>query len=284
MHSLRTPLNWLRSDGRHFQIISQIGFLFYGILWLGWDADWKNYVAIFTGVLTAQGLAIRFAGYPMHSLKSALITGLGLSLLMKANDPLLYLFAALLAIGMKFLTKVNGKHLWNPANFGIVAAATLSGEAWISPGQWGSNALIVFIVGTAGLAVLSNIKRLETGVAFLATYAALEYARTVLYLGWEHDVLLQKLGNGSLWLFSFFMITDPMTTPNHRKLRILWAIVVGGISFYAANFYFVTGAPFHVLFYLTPFTPLLDHFTPRIAAFTWKKNHSSETHIQQSSI
>jgi Na+-transporting NADH:ubiquinone oxidoreductase subunit NqrB len=218
----------------------------------------------------------------MDSLKSALITGLGLSLLMKANDTLLFFFAALLAIGMKFLSKVNGKHLWNPANFGIVAAAALSGEAWISPGQWGSSALIIFIVGTAGLAVLSNIKRLETGLAFLITFAALEYIRTVLYLGWEHDVFLLKLTNGSLWLFSFFMITDPMTTPNHRKLRIAWAIVVGAVSFYLANFYFINGAPFWTLFFLTPFTPLLDTLTPRLSAFNWKKNSQPISNLQNS--
>ena len=180
MHSLQNTLAWLRSDGRHFQIIAQISFLGYGILSLGWDAEWLNYIAIFSGVLFAQGLAIRFAGFPIESLKSALITGLGLSLLMKANHPILYLCAALLAIGMKFFTKSNGKHLWNPANFGIVTAAVLSDEAWISPGQWGSSAVIMFIVGTAGLAVLSKIKRLETGVAFLITFAALEYCRTVL--------------------------------------------------------------------------------------------------------
>ena len=284
MHTLRNTLVWLRSDGRHFQIIAQISFLCYGVLLLGWDADWQNYLAIFSGVIVAQGLAIRFAGFPMDSLKSALITGLGLSLLMKANDPWLFLFAALLAIGMKFLTKVNGKHLWNPANFGIVAAAFLSGDAWISPGQWGSSALIIFIVGTAGLAVLSNIKRLETGLAFLITFAALEYIRTVLYLGWEHDVFLLKLTNGSLWLFSFFMITDPMTTPNHRKLRIGWAMIVGAISFDLANFYFVNGAPFWTLFFLTPFTPLLDALTPRIASFIWKNESTTKKHIQHQSI
>jgi Na+-transporting NADH:ubiquinone oxidoreductase subunit NqrB len=284
MHTLRNTLVWLRSDGRHFQIIAQISFLCYGVLLLGWDADWQNYLAIFSGVIVAQGLAIRFAGFPIDSLKSALITGLGLSLLMKANDPWLFLFAALLAIGMKFLTKVNGKHLWNPANFGIVAASFLSGDAWISPGQWGSSALIIFIVGTAGLAVLSNIKRLETSLAFLITYAALEYIRTVLYLGWEHDVFLLKLTNGSLWLFSFFMITDPMTTPNHRKLRIGWAMIVGAISFYLANFYFVNGAPFWTLFFLTPFTPLLDSLTPRIASFIWKNESTTKKHIQHQSI
>ena len=284
MHSLQNTLAWLRSDGRHFQIIAQTSFLGYGIFHLGWDADWPNYLAIFSGVLFAQGLAIRFAGFPIESLKSALITGLGLSLLMKANHPILYLCAALLAIGMKFITKSNGKHLWNPANFGIVTAAVLSGEAWISPGHWGSSVVIMFIVGTAGLAVLSNIKRLETGIAFLLTFAALEYCRTVLYLGWENDVFLLKLSNGSLWLFSFFMITDPMTTPNHPKLRIGWAMAVGATSFYLANFHFLNGAPFWTLFFFTPFTLLLDRITPTITSFSWKKHSATSSNTQQISI
>ncbi|MFK7968736.1 MAG: RnfABCDGE type electron transport complex subunit D [Bacteroidia bacterium] len=38
--------------------------------------------------------------------------------------------------------------------------------------------------------------------------------------------------NGSLLLFTFFMITDPMTTPNARKPRIVWAILIGIVSFF----------------------------------------------------
>lgn len=264
---------WLRSDGRHFQIISQVAFLCYGIFSLGWDADWRKYLAAFGGCLFAQLLAIRFAGLPSHSLKSAMITSLGLSLLMKANSPWLYLFAALFAIGQKFIVKIHGKHLWNPANFGIVIMILLSGEAWISPGQWGSGALLVFIIGTGGLAVLSNIKRLETGISFILTIFLLEYVRTIVYLGWEWDVLFQKLSNGSLWLFALFMITDPMTTPNARSTRIIWSVVVASISFYLTNFKFIHGAPFWVLFFATPFTPLLDLMIKR-PSFQWMKKQT----------
>ncbi len=267
---ISTFTHWLRSDGRHFQIISQVGFLCYGILALGWDADWRKYLAAFGGCMIAQLLAIRFAGVPSHSMKSAMITSLGLSLLMKANSPWLFLFAALFAIGQKFLVKINGKHLWNPANFGIVLMILLSGESWISPGQWGSGALLVFIIGSGGLAVLSNIKRLETGISFMLTFAFLEYCRTILYLGWEWDVLLLKLSSGSLWLFALFMITDPMTTPNARSTRIIWSIVVGGISFYLANFKFINGAPFWVLFFATPFTPIFDLLIKK-PTFQWLK-------------
>jgi Na+-transporting NADH:ubiquinone oxidoreductase subunit NqrB len=251
-------IQWLRSDGRHFQIVSQIGFLCYGILALGWDADWQKLLAAIGGCIASQLLAIQFAGLPAHSLKSALITSLGISLLLKANSPWLFLFAALFAIGQKFITKVNGKHLWNPANFGIVLVIMMSGEGWISPGQWGSGPLLIFLIGTAGLAVLSNIKRLDTGITFIVCLAIFEYFRTIFYLGWEWDVWFLKLSSGSLWLFALFMITDPMTTPGNRIVRIIWAICIAGISFYLTNFKFINGAPFWVLFFATPLTPLLD--------------------------
>jgi Na+-transporting NADH:ubiquinone oxidoreductase subunit NqrB len=259
---------WFQSDGRHFQIVSQVTFLCYGILALGWNADYANYLMAFAGCVIAQLFAIKYAGFPAHSTKSALITSLGLCLLLKANSPWLFLIAALFAIGQKFLIKINGKHLWNPANFGIVLVIVLSGDAWISPGQWGSGALLAFIIGTAGLAVLSNIKRLDTGIVFILTIAALEYVRVILYLGWGHDVWLHKLTNGSLWLFAFFMITDPMTTPGAKPVRIVWSMIVAAIAFYLSNFKFINAAPFWVLFFATPFTPALDAFMQG-KAFHW---------------
>jgi Na+-transporting NADH:ubiquinone oxidoreductase subunit NqrB len=272
----KDKIEWLRSDGRHFQIISQVIFLVYGVFALGWDADWRKYLAAFGGCILAQFAAIRFAGLPSHSMKSAIITSLGISLLMKANSPWLFLFAALFAIGQKFLVKIKGKHLWNPANFGIVLMILLSGEAWISPGQWGSGALLVFIIGSGGLAVLSHVKRLETGIAFILTLAFLEYCRTILYLGWEWDVLLLKLSSGSIWLFALFMITDPMTTPNARWPRIIWSMAVAGISFYLSNFKFINGAPFWVLFFATPFTPLFDALVKH-PIFHWKNTNAKQS-------
>jgi Na+-translocating ferredoxin:NAD+ oxidoreductase RnfD subunit len=89
----------------------------------------------------------------------------------------------------------------------------------------------VFIIGAAGLGVLSKVRRLDTGFIFIATYAILEYCRTILFLGWGHDVWLHKLSSGSFWLFALFMITDPMTSPDNRKARIAWVITTAVISF-----------------------------------------------------
>ncbi|MFN8698610.1 MAG: DUF2330 domain-containing protein [Flavobacteriales bacterium] len=274
LSSIHSLIHWFRSDGRHFQIVSQLLFLGYGILVLNWDTDVYNFIAAFAGTVGTQLLFIRRELAPWHSLRSALITALGLSLLLKANSPLIFFFAGSIAIGQKFAFRINGKHLWNPAAFGIVVAILLSGDAWVSPAQWGSAAILVFIIATAGLAVLSRVGRLETGMAFILTLIAAEYIRTVLFLGWEHDFFLHKLSSGALWLFAFFMITDPMTIPANRMARIVWASGVALVSFYLSNFHFINAAPIWVLVCATPLSPLIDRLV-RGELFQWRLTKTS---------
>ena len=276
---IESHLTWLASDGRHVQLISQLSFLAYGIVFLGWDSDWLNYIMAAAGCMTIQLLGIRYAGLSSDSWKSAMVTTMGLCLLMRANHPILFAIAGMLAISQKLAFKVNGKHLWNPANIGIVAVILFSGDAWISPGQWGTGALLIFIIGTAGLTVLGRIKRMETGIAFIVTFAFLEIARTKFYLNWEWDVVLQKLSSGSLWLFAFFMITDPMTTPNHRVARIIWSAAVAVTAFYLANFKFLPGAPFWSLIFFTPLVPLID-YVMKGQRFQWTMRPSNSEHTK----
>src|SRR6266566_49602 len=71
--------------------------------------------------------------------KSALISGLSLCLLLRTNSLLLAMTAAFAAIAGKFVLRWNGKHIFNPTNFGLVIAMLCAGErVWVSPGQWGN--------------------------------------------------------------------------------------------------------------------------------------------------
>lgn len=267
-------------DARHYQILAQVLFLSYGIFILDWDKHYLNYVGAFSGTLLVQSLGIYFTKSDWNGLKSATITGLGISLLLQANSPWIFFIAGAIAIAQKFAFRINGKHLWNPANFGIVVSVLLSGAAWVSPGQWGTEALLILIISSGGLAVLTKAKRIETGLVFLLSTAILEYFRTSVYLGWGPEVILHKLSTGSLWLFAFFMITDPMTTPNKRSVRIGWTVFVALLSFYLTNFWFINSSVQWVLFLATPFTPYIDKIF-RETSFQWKNNsHISKTTMQ----
>lgn len=251
-------LTYLRSDARHYQILFLSTFLCYGIFMLGWDLDLVKYFTIFATAIAVQLLGVRIVGGNYASIKSALITSLSLCLLFKSNSYVVVVLATTLAIGSKFVLRYKGKHFFNPANFGIIATILLTQNAWISPGQWGSGTVLLFLVGSLGTFVLYRVGRIDIGLSFLGSLFCLQAYRSIVYLGWPLDFLAQQFTSGSLLLFSFFMITDPVSTPNNLKVRIIWAIIIAYISFVLTNYYFINAAPLWVLFFISPLTPFLD--------------------------
>jgi len=200
--------------------------------------------------------------------RSPLITALALSLLLRVDHPSTMVLASALAIGSKFLIRIEGKHLFNPANFGIIAGLLLTQDAWVSPGQWGDEVWYALIFLGAGGLVLKRVGRWDTTVAFLGAYAGLEALRN-LWLGWGWDVWNHRLMSGSLLLFALFMVTDPRSIPNARPARVLWAMAIALLTFVLRNDAYLPTAVFWALFALAPLTPLLDRLWPA-ERFVWR--------------
>lgn len=216
--------------------------------------------------LSEKNSSIFASSLQAASLKSSLITALGLSLLLRADHYTTMLLAGFLAILSKFLFQVERKHFFNPANFGIIAALTLTSDAWVSPGQWGDDGWYVLLFAGTGGIVLKRVGRWDTTIAFLGTYAVLEAIRN-LWLGWTWDVFFHRLMSGSLLLFALFMITDPRSIPNARISRLLWAGCIGVLTFILRNQFFVSTAIFWALFALSPLSVILDFIwsAPRLS-------------------
>ena len=214
------------ADPRDYQICFLDTFLGLGLL----TRDWSIRPELILSVIVSCGVTqlvitslFKPTENPVWALKSALITGLGLSLLLRTDRVSTMILAGSLAIASKFIFTAAHKHWFNPANFGIVIAPILTPDAWISPGQWGANLwYLLLFIGLGGI-VLGRVGRWDTSVAFLGVYTLLEVARNTR-LGWTWDVSLHKLMSGSLLLFTLFMITDPRSIPNARSARIAWAI------------------------------------------------------------
>jgi Na+-translocating ferredoxin:NAD+ oxidoreductase RnfD subunit len=62
-------------------------------------------------------------------------------------------------------------------------------------------------------------------VAFIVSWTALVFARSV-WLGEPLSIPVHRLENGALLLFTFFMISDPKTTPDSRAGRIVFAMLI----------------------------------------------------------
>ncbi len=272
-------LSNLFKDARYFQIIFQSIFLSYGILFLHWRNESWLYATYFTTSLAVQFVCEYFLGrknIPLlqrlkNGIPSVLISSFGLSLLLKTNYWWVAVFAAAVSILSKYIIRINGKHIFNPSALGIVAAIFLTGNAWISPGQWGSGAVILFGVLSLGFIVTTRVQKLDVSLAFLGTFAGLLFVRQIIYLGWPMDHFIQSVSTGSLLLFSFFMITDPKTIPDHTAVRIVWCIAIAVVAFYLTAFKFMNGAPIFVLVLAQPFVPILDKFF-KARKFKWAKS------------
>ncbi|MEH1906824.1 RnfABCDGE type electron transport complex subunit D [Nostoc sp.] len=208
------------------------------------------------------------------SLRSALITSLGLSLLLRADHWTTMAIAAASAIASKFLFKFGDKHFFNPGNFGIISALVLTSDAWVSPGQWGEEWWYALLFAGTGGMTLQRIGRWDTTAAFLGAYSLLEAIRN-LWLGWTWDVYWHRLMSGSLLLFALFMITDPRSIPNSRIGRVVWAVCIAGLTFILRNYFFVSTAVFWALFALAPLTILIDvlWLAPR---FAWQEGDEGD--------
>ncbi len=259
------PAN-LFKDARYFQILFQSIFLSYGIFFLHWQNEGWLYVTYFLTSIVTQFLCELAFGkneQPVlasfkKGIPSVLISSFGLSLLLKTNLLWIAVFAAFVSILSKYIICMNGKHIFNPSALGIVAAILLTGKAWVSPGQWGSGIVILFAVLCLGYIVVTKVQNLSASLSFLGVFAGLLFIRQIIYLGWPMDYFLQSISTGSLLLFSFFMITDPKTTPNHSMAKIIWCAAIAAVAFYLASFKFINAAPIFVLVFAQPLVPLLD--------------------------
>lgn len=255
-------------DPRLYQIAVLTSLVVYGVVVLEFGIHWQNAVAIVSTALTVQWVGGRFAGLPGFDPRSPLITALSLTLLLRTDSVTLAMLAAVIAIGSKFVIRVNGKHVFNPANVAIVSTMLLSDHAWISTGQWGNAAIGALALACLGVIVLTHAKRAETTIAFLGAYAALLVART-LWLGDPIDIAIHHVQNGALLIFAFFMISDPKTTPNTASGRILYACVVATLAFVIQFVFYQPNGPVLALCMSAPLVVLID-VVRRGRIYDWK--------------
>jgi hypothetical protein len=214
-----------RPDPRPYQIAVLSLLLVYSWARLDLEIVPGQAVSILAAALLTQLAATRLTGLPRFDPRSALISGLSLCLLLRTDRPGLAVAGAVVAVASKFVVRLDGKHVFNPSNFALVAMMLATGQVWVSPGQWGSVAVLGFLLAAAGGLVVSRAGRADVTWTFLAAYATLLVGRA-LWLGDPLAIPLHRLTNGTLVLFSFFMISDPRTTPDSRAGRIVFAVLV----------------------------------------------------------
>jgi enediyne biosynthesis protein E5 len=188
---------------------------------------------------------------------------------LRADTAWLHAAAGVIGIASKFIFRIDGKHIWNPAGFAIVVLLFTSNDVWISPGQWGTAVWFAALLGFFAILVLHAARRSDMALFFLGCHAALLLARAA-WLGDPLVIPLHQLQSGAILIFAFFMISDPRTSPDARLGRFLFAASVAVLGHYLAFFMQMRPALYFALIAISPLTLLIDRILPA-ERFAWTK-------------
>jgi Na+-transporting NADH:ubiquinone oxidoreductase subunit NqrB len=249
------------SDPRLWQIGVLASLLLYGLTVLGFDTDAGRVALIVGTALAAQWAATRIWKLPFFDPRSALISALSLCLLLRTRFWWLAVVIALVTIFSKFVLRWRGKHIFNPTNFGLALGILFVPGVWVSSGQWGSFAIFASFMICLGSLVIHRAERSDVTIAFLLSWCGLLLARAT-WLGDPWAIPFHQLQSGALLLFSFFMISDPKTTPDSRPGRILFAFLVACGAYYIQFKLFTPNGLLLSLVGCSLLVPLIDILLP----------------------
>jgi hypothetical protein len=177
----------------------------------------------------------------VHFLLPSHISGLAVSMLLYPNARLMpIVFATAAAIASKYLFRVTvagrNRHYFNPSNFGIALTLVLFHWVGIAPpymftenllgiGDW---ILPGILVTTGSILNARFTKRMPLILAWFAGFAAQALIRGAVTDAPLFAGLLPMTGLAFL-LFSFYMVSDPATTPVSTGGQVLFGAGVAAV-------------------------------------------------------
>ncbi len=271
---------WQRLDARWFQILFLASFLGLGAFARDFALTPLQVALTFASALLTQ-VAWQW-GLDLPSKKgwggylSALISSFGMCILVRAESAWVHPLLACAAMSSKYLIRTGPaeckSHVLNPANLAAFAAWAWMPGAWLSPGQWGADSMAALWFLALGGLVTQRIQRWDVSLSFLGVWVALLAGRLVL-LGYAWNpgaaMWLQQVSNGAVLLFAFFMISDPMTTPQRRSVRVAYAVAVAVAAFVWQYVLYKPHGLIVMLFMFSWAVPLCNWVWPQ-KRFMWK--------------
>lgn len=172
-------------------------------------------------------------------------TSLGILLNYSHHSWVLF-FPVFLTIGSKYLLTFQGRHVFNPSMFGVAVSLLLSHELiTAAPAyQWAGASLTMSIFIAAGALTLfmSRVGKTPLVLSFLFFYAVQTAIRAFImrhHLPWQ-TLFLGTLESPPFFLFTFYMITDPATSPKTTRGQIILALaltIIDGVLHFRESVY-----------------------------------------------
>jgi hypothetical protein len=228
-----------------------------GQISFGFLESWsRTFLAIATAILVELVIVRSLYGKWPH-LASAYVSGISVGILVRSPAFWPYALCSAISITSKYVLRVEGRHVWNPTNFGIVAMLVLASDTVASLSvQWGNNLLPMVVVWIFGAVILRMVGRLHITLTYVASFLLFAVVRAAVT---GHPIISEVAPiTGPMYqLFIFFMITDPKTTVGPKWAQSLVAVVVAAVEAILRLLEFVH-APFYALFVVGPIANLIE--------------------------
>jgi enediyne biosynthesis protein E5 len=251
-------------DKRYLAPILVTIVLLVGQLTFGFLESWsRTFLAIATSIAVELALGRLFSGQWPH-LASAYISGISVGMLIRSPEMWPYALCSALAITSKYLIRVDGRHLWNPSNLGVVAMLVLASDkvAGLSV-QWGNNLLPMVVVWAFGTVIIHALGRFHITLTYVVSFLAFSLVRAAV-TGHPWLAEVAPITGPMYQLYIFFMITDPKTTVHPKWAQCLVAFLVAAVEAVLRLFQFVH-APYYALFVVGPAANLVEILLARRA-------------------
>jgi Na+-translocating ferredoxin:NAD+ oxidoreductase RnfD subunit len=212
----------------------------------GWRLVLPELAAAVAAAGTIDALILRYRHhrweFPSGAVLTALIAGMVLSAQVAWYVATLVSVAAVLS---KYVARTRAANVFNPAALAIVLLFPVlhAGQSW-----WGAlpevaPALQIALVA-GGVFIAARVNKLPLVVAFLGAYYGLftiaAFARDP---AWVAEIYRTPDLQAVLY-FSFFILTDPPTSPVRYPDQLVFAVIVASVSFAIFEW---TGAVFYLL-------------------------------------
>lgn len=264
------PYRQLRVGSRSFSLVPPsirdprihlssviITILVLGITWLGFQVSIAQILVTMATCavieVTTTAVRAKMLVWPASALQTGTSTSLLLRVVGTENGDYWslrgwYVFAGVAALGLltKYSIRFRTGHVFNPSNVALVLAFIVLGSNRVEPLDFwwaplGPAMIAAYVVILAGgVFICSRLGLIGMGLAFWVTLAggmgvlaALDHSMTTR---WS----LMPIAGGHFWwiiltspeifIFLYFMITDPRTVPAGRVARIVFGATVGVLA------------------------------------------------------
>lgn len=188
---------------------------------------------------------------------SAYISGISAGILVRS--PLLwpYFLVSLVSITSKYVLRVKGRHIWNPTNFGVSAAAFLApATVTVLSIQWGNVLAPMIIIWVLGSVIVWRVGRAHISATYVASFLFFSWV-TSLITGNSWSASVAPITGPMYQLFIFFMVTDPKTTVRSTFWQCVVVFLVALVEM-ILRLNQILYAPFYALFIVGPIAMLVD--------------------------